>query len=43
MHLVKMAAAGTMESGDVMITITPMESGGITGIPITWKWIIYTL
>ena len=30
MHLAKIAAAGTMESGDIMITITPAQSGGIT-------------
>ena len=29
MHLKKTAAAGTMESGDIMITIDPRESGGI--------------
>ncbi|MDE6880597.1 MAG: citrate lyase acyl carrier protein [Oscillospiraceae bacterium] len=29
MQLKKTAAAGTMESGDIMITIDPRESGGI--------------
>ena len=30
MELIKTAAAGTMESGDIMVTIDPRESGGIT-------------
>ena len=29
MQLEKTAAAGTMESGDIMITIEPKESGGV--------------
>lgn len=29
MELKKAAAAGTMESGDIMVTIDPKESGGI--------------
>ena len=30
MDLVKTAMAGTMESGDIMVTIEPRDSGGIT-------------
>ena len=30
MDLVKTAVAGTMESGDIMVTIEPQTSGGIT-------------
>lgn len=30
MKLVKTAMAGTMESGDIMVTIEPRDSGGIT-------------
>ena len=30
MDLVKTAMAGTMESGDIMVTIEPQTSGGIT-------------
>lgn len=30
MQLKKTAVAGTMESGDIMVTIEPKESGGIT-------------
>lgn len=29
MQLVKAAVAGTMESGDIMVTLSPNESGGI--------------
>lgn len=29
MKLIKSAVAGTMESGDIMVTIDPRESGGI--------------
>ena len=30
MKLLKTAMAGTMESGDIMVTIVPLENGGIT-------------
>lgn len=30
MQLIKTAVAGTMESGDIMVTIEPRDSGGIT-------------
>ena len=30
MQLIKTAMAGTMESGDIMVTIEPRDSGGIT-------------
>jgi len=29
MKLIKTAVAGTMESGDIMVTIDPRESGGV--------------
>ena len=32
MDLVKTAMAGTMESGDIMVTIEPRDSGGITRV-----------
>ena len=30
MQLIKTAVAGTMESGDIMVTIEPRDSGGVT-------------
>lgn len=30
MQLIKTAVAGTMESGDIMVTIEPKDSGGVT-------------
>ena len=30
MQLIKTAVAGTMESGDILVTIEPRDSGGIT-------------
>ena len=30
MQLINTAVAGTMESGDIMVTIEPRDSGGVT-------------